>query len=137
MLILFSFGSNFQSFLLLYLLDQPKDSTQVIVVFKHFFYKNYVGLSLWPFIILKEDGLKADEVLINHERIHLKQQRELLILPFYLWYVAEWLFRTILYLNSYRAYQNISFEREAYANEKDMGYPSKRKTFGFLQYLTR
>ena len=109
----------------------------MILVFKHFFYKNYVGLSLWPFIILKEDALKSDEVLINHERIHLKQQRELLILPFYLWYVSEWLFRTVLYLDSYRAYQNISFEREAYANEKDMEYLSNRKIFGFTEYLTR
>ena len=109
----------------------------MILVFKHFFYKNYVGLSLWPFIILKEDSLMADEVLINHERIHLKQQRELLILPFYLWYISEWLLRTVLYLDSYRAYQNISFEREAYANEKDMEYLVKRRTFGFLKYLTR
>ncbi|GLU43740.1 hypothetical protein [Allomuricauda sp. NBRC 101325] len=109
----------------------------MILVFKHFFYKNYVGLSLWPFIFLKEDSLKADEVLINHERIHLKQQQELLILPFYLLYISEWLLRTILYLDSYRAYQNISFEREAYANEKDMQYLRKRKTFGFLRYLTR
>ncbi|NDV16843.1 hypothetical protein GO009_12475 [Muricauda sp. TY007] len=109
----------------------------MIVVFKHFFYKNYVGLSLWPFIILKEDSLMADEVLINHERIHLRQQQELLILPFYMLYVSEWLFRTVLYLDSYRAYQNISFEREAYANEKDMQYLSNRKTFGFLHYLTR
>jgi hypothetical protein len=109
----------------------------LILVFKHFFYKNYVGLSLWPFIILKEDSLMADEVLINHERIHLKQQRELLILPFYLWYISEWLLRTVLYLDSYRAYQNISFEREAYANEKDMEYLAKRRIFGFLKYLTR
>lgn len=109
----------------------------MILVFKHFFYKNYVGLSLWPFIFLKEDSLKADEVLINHERIHLKQQQELLILPFYLLYVSEWLLRTVMYLDSYRAYQNISFEREAYANEKDMQYLRKRKTFGFLRYLTR
>ncbi|SDQ05267.1 hypothetical protein [Flagellimonas zhangzhouensis] len=109
----------------------------MILVFKHFFYKNYVGLSLWPFIFLKEDSLKADEVLINHERIHLKQQQELLILPFYLLYVSEWLLRTVMYLDSYRAYQNISFEREAYANEKDMEYLRKRKTFGFLRYLTR
>ncbi len=109
----------------------------MILVFKHFFYKNYVGLSVWPFIILKEGSLKADEVLINHERIHLKQQRELLILPFYLLYISEWLFRTLLYLDSYRAYQNISFEREAYANEKDMDYLSKRKAFGFVHYLTR
>ncbi|NAY92214.1 hypothetical protein GTQ34_09810 [Muricauda sp. JGD-17] len=109
----------------------------MILVFKHFFYKNYVGLSLWPFIILKEDSLKTDGVLINHERIHLKQQRELLIVPFYLWYMLEWLLRTILYLDSYRAYQNVSFEREAYAHEKDMTYLSRRKTFGFLDYLTR
>ncbi len=76
-------------------------------------------------------------MLINHERIHLKQQRELLIVPFYILYIAEWLLRTLLYLDSYRAYQNISFEREAYANEDDMQYLSRRKTFGFLDYLTR
>ncbi|RDY59268.1 hypothetical protein [Flagellimonas nanhaiensis] len=109
----------------------------MILVFKHFFYRNYVGLSLWPFIILKEDSLKDDTVLINHERIHLKQQRELLILPFYILYISEWLLRTVLYLDSYRAYQNISFEREAYANEKDMEYLSKRKSFAFFNYLTR
>lgn len=109
----------------------------MILVFKHFFYRNYVGLSLWPFIILKEDALKKDEALINHERIHLKQQRELLILPFYILYISEWLLRTLLYLDSYRAYQNISFEREAYANEGDKDYLSRRKTFGFLDYLTR
>ncbi|MEZ4810743.1 MAG: hypothetical protein R2819_10315 [Allomuricauda sp.] len=109
----------------------------MILVFRHFFYKNYVGLSLWPFIFLKEDSLKTDEILINHERIHLKQQRELLLLPFYILYFSEWLLRTALYLDSYRAYQNISFEREAYAHERDMEYLSQRKTFGFLDYLTR
>ncbi|SNY92663.1 hypothetical protein [Flagellimonas pacifica] len=109
----------------------------MILVFKHFFYRNYVGLSLWPFIFLKEDNLKKDEVLINHERIHLKQQQELLIFPFYILYIAEWLLRTVLYLDSYRAYQNISFEREAYANEEDKEYLARRKSFGFLDYLTR
>ncbi|PRX56058.1 hypothetical protein [Flagellimonas meridianipacifica] len=109
----------------------------MIIVFKHFFYRNYVGLSLWPFIILKEGALKKDEVLINHERIHLRQQRELLIVPFYLLYVAEWILRTILYLDSYRAYQNISFEREAYANEKNPEYLSHRNAFSFLDYLVR
>ncbi len=109
----------------------------MVVVFRHFFYKNYVGLSLWPFIIVKETQYKSDAVLINHERIHLKQQRELFILPFYIFYITEWLLRTLLYLNSYRAYQNISFEREAYANEKDINYLDKRKPFAFLNYLFR
>ena len=109
----------------------------MILVFRHFFYKNYVGLSLWPFIILKSEAHKADRVLINHERIHLRQQRELLILPFYLWYLAEWLVRVVLYLDFYRAYQNISFEREAYTHEKDMDYLKNRSRFAFSNYFMR
>lgn len=109
----------------------------MILVFRHFFYKNYVGLSLWPFIILKNGNLKDDTVLINHEKIHLHQQRELLIVPFYILYITEWLVRTILYLDSYRAYQNISFEREAYANEDNLDYLKNRKAFSFIKYLCR
>ena len=108
----------------------------MIVVFKHFFYRNYVGLSLWPFIILKNTALKDDHVLINHERIHLKQQAELLIIPFYFLYLLEWVVRSILYLDFYKAYQNISFEREAYRNEKDMNYIHKRPFFAFLKYFS-
>ncbi len=107
----------------------------MVLVFKHFFYKNYVGLSLWPFIFLKNDALKNDAVLVNHEKIHLKQQQELLILPFYVLYILEWLLRSLFYLDSYKAYQNISFEREAYQNERNLNYPSERRTFGFLKYL--
>jgi hypothetical protein len=49
----------------------------MIVISKHFFYKNYVGLTLWPFIISKYSTLKKDAILIYYERIHLKQQQEL------------------------------------------------------------
>ncbi|WP_209406316.1 hypothetical protein [Pseudozobellia sp. WGM2] len=107
----------------------------MILVFKHFFYKNYVGLSLWPFIFLKHDRLKEDIVLINHERIHLKQQQELLIVFFYIFYIAEWLVRTVLYFDSYKAYQNISFEREAYENEKNLDYTTQRRPLAFIKYL--
>ncbi len=107
----------------------------MILVIRHFFYKNYVGLSIWPFIILKNVHLKEDAVLINHEKIHLRQQLELLIVPFYLWYVVEWLIRSVIYLDSYKAYQNISFEREAYHNEKQMDYIERRRPFSFIKYL--
>ena len=107
----------------------------MIFVFKHFFYKNYVGLSLWPFIFLKNDSLKEDIVLINHEKIHLQQQKELLIVPFYIFYIIEWIFRTVFYFNSYKAYQNISFEREAYYHEKNLDYLNDRKAFSFIKYL--
>jgi hypothetical protein len=107
----------------------------MILVFKHLFYRNYVGLSLWPFIFLKHPELKKDQVLINHEKIHLRQQRELLILPFYLIYISEWLLRSLLYLDFYKAYQNISFEREAYFNQKNLNYLKQRAPLGFLRYL--
>lgn len=74
-------------------------------------------------------------VLINHEKVHLKQQQELLIIPFYIWYLIEWLLRCLLYLDTYKAYQNISFEREAYVNEKNMGYLGGRKPFSFIGYI--
>ena len=107
----------------------------MILVFKHFFYKNYVGLSLWPFIFLKNDTLKEDVYLINHERIHHEQQKELLIVPFYVLYFTEWIVRSLYYFDSYKGYQNLSFEREAYTNEKNLDYISERSTFGFIKYL--
>ncbi|MBU2995350.1 hypothetical protein KO500_02850 [Cellulophaga baltica] len=107
----------------------------MILVSKFFFVKNYVGLSLWPFIIVKNSSLKEDTVLINHERIHLKQQGELFLLPFYFIYMLEWVIRSIIYLDTYKAYQNISFEREAYANERNLNYLNERKPLGFIKYL--
>ncbi|MBT8298202.1 MAG: hypothetical protein KJO52_07690 [Maribacter sp.] len=107
----------------------------MILIFKHFFYKNYVGLSLWPFIFLKSDSLKEDIILINHERIHLEQQKELLIVAFYVFYILEWMLRSLYYFDTYKAYQNLSFEREAYQNEKDLDYIKNRTAFGFIKYL--
>lgn len=107
----------------------------MILVFKHLFYKNYVGLSLWPFIILKNSSLKKDETLLNHERIHLKQQQELFIIPFYFLYFLEGFIRFLIYFDAYKAYQNISFEREAYGNESNLFYLQERRRFSFIKYL--
>ncbi len=107
----------------------------MILVFRHLFYKNYVGLSLWPFIILKNDSLKEDVFLINHEKIHLKQQLELLVIPFYVFYLVEWILKSIYYFDRYKGYQNLSFEREAYHNEKNLDYPRQRRPFSFIKYL--
>lgn len=109
----------------------------MILVSKLFFRKNYVGLSLWPFIILKSDALRDDDSLINHEKIHLRQQLELLVLPFYILYLSEFAIRCLVYRDSYKAYQNLSFEREAYFNEDNPNYLNERKPFSFIKYLWR
>lgn len=74
-------------------------------------------------------------VLINHEKIHLRQQIELLIIPFYLFYCIEFLVRLIQYKNWYTAYMNISFERESYQNQMDFNYLKNRKFWSFLKYI--
>ncbi|WP_335967295.1 hypothetical protein [Galbibacter sp. PAP.153] len=107
----------------------------MILIFKYIFPKRYVGLTLWPLIILKDGSLKKDAILINHERIHLKQQVELLILPFYLLYIMEWLIGLCYYGNFVEAYRNISFEKEAYQNEWNLNYLKERPRWHFLKYV--
>lgn len=76
-----------------------------------------------------------DREVINHERIHTAQQRELLFIPFYIIYVIEWLIRLLQYHTWQKAYMNISFEREAYTHGYDLNYLKTRKHFSFLKYL--
>ncbi|QQX78089.1 hypothetical protein JK629_07475 [Aequorivita iocasae] len=107
----------------------------ILIVRPKLLRKNYNGITLWPFVVLKHNSLKKDAVFLNHERIHLRQQSELLILFFYLWYGLEFLIRLIQYKNRHKAYRNISFEREAYHYESDFNYLKKRKPYGFLKFL--
>lgn len=107
----------------------------MIFVVRHIFYRNYVGLCLWPFIFLRNDSLRQDNTLINHERIHLRQQAELLLLFFYLFYFLEWILKSCWYRNFHKGYRNISFEREAYSQEKNLGYLAERTPYRFLKYV--
>lgn len=67
--------------------------------------------------------------LINHERIHTAQMRELLFIPFYIIYFLEWILRLMACSRWYDAYLAISFEGEAYSNDADPSYLSVRRPF--------
>lgn len=97
--------------------------------------KKFLGIALWPFIIIRKKELLNDAEFLNHEKIHLRQQAEMLVVFFYVWYVLEFLVRWLQYKNRYEAYKNISFEREAYTHEKDLNYLKKRSFFGFTNFL--
>ncbi len=107
----------------------------MILIFKHIIPKKYIGLTIYPFIFLKSTDLKNNTTLINHEKIHLKQQIELFWLFFFVWYFIEFLIRLLQYKNWHKAYKNISFEREAYKNEDNPNYLLTRKSRNFLNYL--
>lgn len=91
------------------------------------------AVALWPFVILRNKQYIHDQVLINHEKIHLRQQLELIIVFFYLWYAIEFVINRIKGMDSRSAYHNIRFEKEAYLFERDLNYLKKRKCFAFLR----
>ena len=91
------------------------------------------GLAFFPFIFLKRRG--PTFVLVNHERIHLKQQLELGLIIFYIWYFTEYLVRLVQHKKHYLAYLHISFEKEAYTHQADAEYLRKRRMWAFLKYL--
>ena len=106
-----------------------------VIVVSWLFAKNFRGLAIYPFIFLREKALKENLKIINHERIHLRQQIEMLWVFFFLWYGIEFLIRWIQFKNPLTAYFNISFEKEAYANEIYPEYLKTRNFWSFTKYL--
>jgi hypothetical protein len=94
------------------------------------------GMALFPFIFVKTHHLKLNKVIINHERIHLRQQLELLLLPFYFLYLLNYLLNLLYYLKREKAYRNIVFEREAYGNDGNLNYLEERKFWSWLRYFS-
>lgn len=93
-------------------------------------FPGYKAINLFGILFVRGKAV-IDEKTLNHEKIHSAQIKELLYIFFYVWYIIEWLVR----LPKGNAYRNISFEKEAYANELDMNYLKNRKRFAFLKHL--
>ncbi|SDJ29714.1 hypothetical protein [Chryseobacterium jejuense] len=93
------------------------------------------GIALFPFIFIRKSEDKENYTLINHEKIHLRQQLEMLIIFFYIFYVIEYYYWFFKLKDGYQAYRRISFEREAYANEHNLNYLKKRRFWNFRKYL--
>ena len=108
-----------------------------VIVSRYLIPKGFRGITLFPFVIVSESHLKQNLVMLNHERIHIRQQLELLILPFFIWYGIEFLIKWIIYKDRNIAYKNISFERESYANEKDLNYLKQRSFWKFFSFIIK
>jgi len=87
------------------------------------------------FYFFEASKFKTDKILINHEKIHLKQQIELLWIFFFIWYAVEYYIRLLQCKNHQNAYKQISFEKEAYANQSNLDYLKTRKLFSFFFYF--
>ena len=91
------------------------------------------GIAIYPFIFLKSSKYVKKSVIV-HERIHLRQQAELLVLPFYLLYFLNGVIN-LLSAAKPDFYRTILFEKEAFANESDSKYLLTRKAFAWTKYF--
>jgi len=124
-------------------------------------FKGYLAMCIYPFLFVRKDAPKINKVDINHEKIHGYQQGETtflflvlailgivtsvfpwwcIFIPFvcfYAFYGLEYVIRLFAYgFNMKEAYRNISYEQEAYANEKNLAYLSnERKVFANFKFL--
>ena len=98
------------------------------------------GMAIFPFIILREKYRDGDDwwkqrgkEIINHETIHFEQALELGVIPFYILYVLEFILKLPFYGG--KAYENISFEREAYTNDSNLDYLCNRKRYNWIKLI--
>lgn len=96
-------------------------------------FKGFKAINLFGLLFVRNDAGKMKAKDFNHEAIHTAQMKEMLYIPFYLWYVVEWVIRLF---GTGNAYRNISFEREAYNNQDNLNYLDSRKHYSWFNHLT-
>ena len=121
-----------------YLFNDTKIFVNKLIPFKGYIAMAFFNMVFWreeyEYYLNDNSAKSYVDRVVNHEGIHTCQMKDFCKwLPlggiiFYIVYVLEWLLR--LFINGPKnAYSNISFEREAKLNEKNMGYQSQRCKF--------
>ena len=95
------------------------------------------AMALYPFILVQDAKYRNDQTLITHETIHLQQELEMLIIPFYLCYLVSYLYNRYRFGNHDKAYRNIIFELEAWQHENDPGYLKSRPFWAWLRFWVK
>ena len=99
-----------------------------LIPFKGFLAMNFMGI----FCFVRKDAWRrqseeSKKITLNHEKIHTRQMIETGFIFFFIIYTLEWLVR--LFINGSKAYDNLSFEKEAYQNQRDFHYLENRKPY--------
>lgn len=124
-------------------------------------FKGYQAITIWPLIFARKSAKWLKDYVENHEKIHLAQQLEVILISlaiiaftvcifgiswwwlllslavYYTLYGMEYMIRHLAYGSPKEAYRNISFEQEAYMNERDIQYLRDRKPFAWVKYISK
>lgn len=101
--------------------------------------KGYIGCYILGVLFVRNEYKgKLDTFILNHEKIHDKQAKQLLFIFFYIFYAIEYIIRLFQYkLDHHLAYRNISFEREAYKYMYDLSYVDNMEFLSFTKHLVK
>ena len=91
--------------------------------------KDVNGMTVGPFIFLNKG---VEESTINHELIHYQQGIETLFIGLWIIYTYDYIKGIFEGKNSYDAYMSVRAEKEAYENENNLQYLSKRKRYEWI-----
>lgn len=110
------------------------------IVFNKFIpFKGYLAINLFGVLFVRgtEQDRKDDLTpeVINHEKIHTAQMKEMLYIFFYLWYAIEYLIIRGLHKKQSGAYHDVSFEEEAHNNDMNLNYLNERKPYAWLKFV--
>lgn len=94
-----------------------------------------VAVTIYPFIIVKS-SVQLEPWILIHENIHLRQQRDLLIIGVILLGLVEVLYALIFKkLSLFETYRWQSAEQEAYLNYHNIEYLKTRKVLSQFRYV--
>lgn len=94
-------------------------------------FKGFCAINLFGYLFCRDKNA-INDIVVNHEEIHTSQMKELGYIPFYVLYFIEWLIKLPFKGNAYR---NISFEREAYDNQRNLNYLKERRHYNWIKRL--
>lgn len=95
-------------------------------------FKGFAAINLFGVLFIRKDVVVSKRML-NHERIHTEQMKELWYVGFYLLYILMWFINLLKHPFGKWAYLNIAFEKEAYNNEVNPEYLIVRNKFAWLR----
>lgn len=108
-------------------------------------FKGYVAINLFGVLFVRNEYKTLfnktffSKKVINHESIHTQQMKELLYIPFYIWYIIEYIIKLILCITKKDhftiAYYSVCFEQEAKLNTYNLEYLNSRKKYNWLKYV--
>lgn len=103
-----------------------------IIINKIIPFKGYKAITFWPFIFARKE---LDKYALNHENIHGEQQKELLVIPFYIFYILEYIIKLCITFSTSKAYHFVSFEQEANRYDHDLNYIKHRTHYNWIKRI--